>query len=366
MIMTTTIAPMMLDKIADLSQDGTKLVMEAAMALHYVARGANPDWINAAAQRRAVARIAEIITGGDWLMLSENRFLIQQCVTPYIFLRHQSGPLTAHEALLAYFRRHDTVMREQTPYRRLERRYLLAAIDGGDLPLLADQPVMDDAESVASFNRELGYGFTHAVFFTTDFGFRPRRDAFGAAVALCILAQAARRNDVDLALEAGIALLACDADAGDRDAGLAAIGLIIAANPQLIDPEPGADYHPKFVMDILRCLVWRRCRRDILAERPTRAAALPVARLGSVLAAMTAKDPGAMLDALRGYEDLSGHCGWLRRLIALRLDELGDQARARVLFEREFAHLGQRSPAVYPGLLARLDQFGAALAAPAA
>lgn len=365
MIMATAIAPEMLDRIDKLDQDATKLVMETAMALHYVARGADPDWIDRAAHHRAVARIAAIITGGDWLMLAENRFLIQQCITPYVFLRHHSGPLPAHEALLGYFRRCDTTMREQTPYRCLERRYLLAAIDGGDLPRLADQPIMGDAECVAAFNRELGYAFTHAAFFTTDFGFRPRRDPCAAAVALCVLAQAARRNDVDLAMEAAIAMLACDAGPADRDAALAAIGLLIAANPALTEPGDGADYHPKFVLDILRCLVWRRYRRDLLAERPARAGALPVARLGAVLVAMTGKDPGAMLDGLRGYEDLSGHCGWLRRLIALRLDELGDQARARVLFEREFAHLGQRSPAVYPGLLARLRTFGAVLAAPA-
>lgn len=349
------------------SGDHSKCLSELAMALHYTRR----DFPAGMVDETAAARLEDVIHARihepGWLRMVANDFVLHQCATPYIMLR--DSPRVAslrspvHEGLIEDLARTDRVMAEQTPYRALERPWLLAKTGHGCLPDWRHAAVMHDVERAYGFDRPMAYAFTHTFFYASDFGARRIDDPQLRGVALLLMAMAMARNDVDLFWECAICAVAqplrpaewaglCHmiAEVRDRNRFLFEVTLTGTA---LRDA-----YHPLLVHDILRGLVLARHGIDILTV-PQGAGAGPAGALGNLALALSRRDATAILHAYRLCEPED----WLARMVGGRLATLQALAERGVLFAREYAALGvgMADPDLHRTYARQVDEMRATL-----
>jgi hypothetical protein len=345
------------------SPGATKCVAELAMALHYLRRDMPGEKLDAGGWAAAAALVAARVETDAWLGLGANGFLVQQCVTPYLFLRDTVPPSRFHEALLADFFATDRAVQECTPYRRMERAWLLAKLGAGALPTWDGSPIMADAQAAYAFNRDLSYAFTHTVFFCTDFAGVRRPDPAVKTVAMMIAAQSHAAADVDLCFESAICLMSQDLTP-DELTGLVHLVSDLAQRHAVLFAARrlAEEYHPLFVHDILRGLLLRWHGIDIAQFVPTVPAG-PYAVLRDLAMALGGKDAGAMVRALAAAERAMGPQEVLRDALRDRLGFLERLSRRGALFEREFAWLGRRDDALYPTYADTVGQMLAGLRA---
>ena len=344
MIFTLTEFDPLLAEFPGHSGDHSKCLSELAMALHYIRRDYPEDLVDAAAAGRLEDAIHQRIHEADWLKMVANEFVLHQCATPYILLRESPrrealrSPL--YEGLIAEIAAEDRVMAEQTPYRALERPWLLARLGLGELPDWRGAAILRDMPRAYGFDRTMAYAFTYTVFYAGDFGARPMPDDELRGVALMLAAMARARNDVDLFWECAMCAVAqpltdaewrglCHmlAEVRDRNRFLFEVRLTGAALREA--------YHPMLVHDILRGMVLARRGVDILTV-PQGDGPGPVGALGDLAAALARRDAAAILQAHRRCAPAP----WLDRMVAGRLEALEALARRGVLFAREYAALG--------------------------
>jgi hypothetical protein len=244
-----------------------------AMAQHYIRRAYPPATLDQGAIARLEDEINLRINQDGWLRMMTNEFVLHQCATPYMFLkdslRAEILHSTAHEALIADIVAHDRMLWEITPYRRLERDWLLAKLGVAPLPEWCDAPVLKDARRAYGFDRMLAYAFTHGVFFAGDFGARSMEDPLIKGTAMLLTVQAKGRNDVDFLRECAICMITQPLSQAELDGLLRLFAISRDRNPCLFDPRlEGAGrreaYHPLLVHDILRGMMLARYGVDIL------------------------------------------------------------------------------------------------------
>lgn len=348
-----SIWPRLLPAFDPTTQEASKCAAEMAMALHFVLCTYPAAMIDMDAVAAVEAALLDRMGTDACLRLVTNPFLLAQGLTPYIFLRSEARRSPFHDGLLADFIETDRALRECTPYRAIERTYLLYKLGRGPLPDWDAAPVMTDIRAAWAFNRDLSYAFTHQVFFCTDFGCVLRPDPMVKAAAMLLAAQTHGANDVDLFWECCICLMTQPLSAGERDGLLHLLAGFEVGVPDLIATGDIRErYHPLAVRDILRGLVLRRFDVDIADCGPGNGPG-PFAALSDLALALPGKDAGAIVVALGRCPSLPG----LRIMARDRLRYLGDLARHGILFEREFASLSRRDPALYTVYSAQVTQL---------
>lgn len=326
------------------SGDHSKCLSELAMALHYVRRDLPPDLLDHAAIERLEDEIHARIHQDGWLRMITNEFVLHQCATPYIFLKDspRAGRLRSavYEGLIDDLAAEDRMVCETTPYRRLERQWLLARLGRAELPDWRGAPVLQDARRAYGFDRMMAYAFTHVVFFASDFGARPLRDPHIKGAAMILAVQAEARDDVDLFWECAICLADQPLDPGEL-AGL--VHLLARTRDKhsfLFDPKLAGTglreaYHPMLVHDILRGRMLARFGIDILTA-PAGDGPGPFAALAELANALARKDADKIL---RAWKDCPQE-DWLQDMVRRRLTALRALCERGVLFARELAALG--------------------------
>lgn len=332
------LAPALLDVFPPGDPGAAKCVAELALALHYARRDLPCDQDELARAERAVL---ERIHSDPYYAIVSNGFLIQQALTPYLFLRDAGHRSPFYEALMEIWREHDGTVRDAPPYRRMERAFLLHKAGWGAPDGLAGLPAVEDGKAAYAFDRDLGYAFTHTVFYATDFGRVRMPDDTAKGAAMVIAAEALGRNDIDLCLEACICLLSQDLTASEAEGLYGLIGGLCTRNARLFEARDlGREYHPLFVHDILRGGLLRRFGRDIAGAVPGDAG--PFADLTPMAAVLGGKDAARIARDAAAYSARWGDSPWLVRMASARIAELARLAAHGVLFEREFARMGQR------------------------
>jgi hypothetical protein len=358
-----TLWPRLFTAFREPSQSASKCVAELAMALHYLRRDYPSGALPEADLAQAESAIAERIASDDWLRLAGNGFLIQQCVTPYLFLRGQIPASRFYDGLIDDLAQTDRSVRECTPYRRLERAWLLFKLGQGPLPCWDNAPIMADIEAAQAFNRDLSYAFTHTVFFCTDFAGIRRPDPVIKTVALMIAAQSHAASDVDLFFECCICLMSQDLTASELMGLSHLIADICARHAILFEARRlEEEYHPLFVYDILRGLMLRWHQIDIAVLTPTGPDG-PYAALLALANALCGKDAGAIMGALARAGATGCSSDVLDRMVRARLSCLASLALHGALFEREFAVLDRRDDTLYPAYVAQISALLAGLPA---
>jgi hypothetical protein len=358
-----TLWPRLFAAFCEPSQTASKCVAELAMALHYLRRDYPSGALPEADLAQAESAIAERIASDDWLRLAGNGFLIQQCVTPYLFLRGQIPASRFHDGLIDDLAQTDRSVRECTPYRRLERSWLLFKLGQGPLPSWDNAPIMADVEAAQAFNRDLSYAFTHTVFFCTDFAGIRRPDPMIKTVALMIAAQSHAASDVDLFFECCICLMSQDLTAAELNGLLHLVADLSTRHAVLFEAHRlEEEYHPLFVYDILRGLMLRWHQIDI-AVLTSIGPDGPYEALLTLATALCGKDAGAIMRALAKARTAGCPHDVLHRMVEARLSCLASLARHGALFEREFAVLNRRDDTVYPAYVAEVSALLAGLSA---
>lgn len=338
----------LLATLPDHCADHSKALSEMAMALHYIRRDYPPEMLDQAAIARLEDEIDARIHQDGWLRMMTNEFVLHQCATPYIFVKDSPRAALlhspAHEALIADIIAHDRMLWETTPYRRLEREWLLAKLGEGPLPEWRDAPVFKDARRAYGFDRMLAYAFTHVVFFAGDFGARAMEDPLIKGAAMLLTVQAEERNDVDLFWECAICMITQPLSQAELDGLLHLLAVTRDRNCFLFDPRlEGAGlreaYHPLLVHDILRGMMLARFGVDIMEVKAGNGPG-PLGPLLTLANALGRKDAGQILRALATCEQEE----WLCDMVRMRLQALQDLARVGALFARECLALGQSVP----------------------
>lgn len=352
--------PRLLAEVDFATSVGTKCLTELAMALNYIRKSFPPDLAPAAQIAAAEAAIAARLGEDARLRMISNAFLTAQCAAPYVFLSAGARTSRFYDALVADMGAHDRSLRESTPYRRIERDYVLYQAGLRALPDWTDAPIMHDAAAAYAFDRDLAYAFTHTVFYCTDFAQVPRPDPFVKGAAMLLTAEAFGRADVDLFWECCICLMAQDLDAAE----LAGLQHLLAEMAEKVEPMFGAGdlmlhYHPLLVYDILHGLMVQRHGIDI--DIPRFSGPGPFGPLAALRQALNGKDGPAILAA---YEACAP-APWAAQMVRGRLGQLTDLAARHILFEREFLAMGRSDPQLYDayqdqiaGLMQRLTALG--------
>ncbi|MBP9181879.1 MAG: hypothetical protein KBF78_02005 [Fuscovulum sp.] len=323
---TLDLAPLVLERLAAPSPEATKAVAELAMAADFLGQVHGPVPPLCALAQRLAARLAD----DAHLALLGHPFLIGQALTPYVFLRRLGVTLPPWERVLRDWAVARPVLREATPYRRMEVAYLRAKCGLQPLPGWQGAAILRDARRAWAFNRELSYAFTHVVLFATDFAAIRRPDPFVRGVGRMLLAEALERSDVDLVWELALCLLTQDLAPQDLAEVVGAAAAMRAGFGGLTDPAGVAvTYHPVLVHDILAARLWQHHGID-LAAAP--AADLPgLAALEVFRRALAGKDAAAMV-AAHAALPLEP---WAQAMLRDRLAEVRRSSRARTLFLRE-------------------------------
>ena len=342
MIHSLTLAPRLMAEIAFPSPTATKVMAELAMALHFFRQSYPGDMLDPAALAAAEAALTARLTSDAHLALLANPFLTAQALTPYIFLRGAIAPLPPFEALLAELVREDASLREATPYRRMERGYLLAKLGRAALPCWRGAAILHDARRAWAFNRDATYAFTHTVLFATDFAAVQRPEPFVKGIALMALAQAHAAADLDLFWELAVCLMSqpldphelaglCHmaADLRDRHRGLFQADDLAAA------------YHPVLVHDILRGRLLARHGIDLWTVAAAADGRYPA--LLNLSRALGGKDASRIAAAHAALPS----AGWSDAMTRDRLSQLRHLARREVLFLRELGPGHASQPELY-------------------
>lgn len=322
------------------------------MALHYIAKFAPKDVLPAAQTDELREALFKYIHKDNFLRMLNNYFLLQQHITPYVFIRC-NGPLsTYYEHLLRVFYDHDLAVQECFHYRSLERGHLLYKLGKAPLPEINDCPILKDARQMQFFNRDLSYAFTHTLLYATDFSDYPHPDGLLKDCCMLLMAKSFDANDIDLFLESCICFLSQDITDTERNDMLAMISGIRSQNIILFTASNViSDYHPLLVHDILRALILRRFKVDILSEAKQCGQQGPISDLTRLLNALKGKNPNEINNILVDYIRRWGNRPFIINIVQHKLNLLATLAKEEVLFQREFSLLGQKNLDIYSEFL---------------
>lgn len=358
MIHSLTLAPRLMAEISFPSPTATKVMAELAMALHFFRQSYPMALLDAKALAKAEADLTARLTSDAHLALLANPFLVAQALTPYIFLRDAIAPLPSCEALLAELVREDASLREATPYRRMERGYLLAKLGRTPLPGWRGAAILHDARRAWAFNRDATYAFTHTVLFATDFAAVQRPDPFVKGISLMALAQAHAAADLDLFWELALCLMS-QTLAPDELAGLCHLAADLRDRYVSLfrADDLEAAYHPLLVHDILRGRLLARHGIDLWTVAA--AADGPFPALLILSRALNGKNAGRIESAHAALP----RNAWSDVMVRDRLTQLRRLARREVLFLREIGPDQTPDPSLYPDYTRQISQSLARLAA---
>lgn len=344
------------------SQDAAKCIAETAIALSFLRRHAPDGTLPAGAAARVADGIHGLLHSDGFLRLVVNGFVVQQCITPYVFLRGTIPVSPFHEALIDDFREYDRAVAEAMPYRRMERAFLLHELGEGPLPDWTGAPIFADALQAATFNRDMAYAFTHTVLYATGFGGIARPDDWVKGVAQLLAAKSLGEDDLDLFLECALCLMSQPVDAAELADLVAMIASAQARNLVMMQtPDAPRHYHPLLVHDMLWALMLRNHGIDIRTAAPAAAGPGPLCDLQGLAAALAGKDAARIGALHRAHRMSYGARPWLDRLVRHRLATLRSLAARHVLFARELATLGADAPQVYSDYLCGCDALLAGL-----
>jgi hypothetical protein len=365
------IAQLALDGAEPGTQDEMKRVAETAMCLHYI-RAMSPRLADT--QKADIAalqdRLMAALHADAFLRLTVNPFLLQQAVTPYIFLRADGAQSPYYEALLETFFANDLAVREGYHFRALERSYLMWKAGKGPRPRDFAAPIMTDALQIYAFNRDLGYALTHTVLYSTDFGLESDADADVTGALLMLAAEALGRNDTDLCMEALLALTSQAPDASVVAAIVQVTARLQEDNLILFAArDGGADYHPIFVHQMLCARIQALTGRDVRQIRADTLLTDQIHALVPLISALALKDGAAIHAAYHAFCVDHAPVAFVDKVVSDRLDYLRSLAQRQVLFEREFSSVGRRDIRLYDeylGQIAACHHAHPALGAPVA
>lgn len=330
------------------SKDDAKRISELAIAQHYVERLYLGKLSHPDKMEKLKSAIFTFIHSPEYLSQLSNPFLLQPYLTPYIFLRGQGWMSDHFENLLPMFLQNDFTVKQCYPYRRLERQHLLYRLGEDTLGAALLPEARADALQAYTYNRDLSYAFTHAVFYLTDFGLLERSDHLIKDVASLIMVMSYERNDVDLFYEACLCLLSQPVSQDDISDMLFMISDFAGTNEHLGQHgDMHKDYHPLLVYDILRGLCLRNHNIDIATAEVVENAEGPILSLREILKALPGKQVAEIVDSYSLYKQKWGPRPFIEEMISHRLDFLSGLAEQQVLFEYEFSKLGQYNPAIY-------------------
>ena len=330
------------------SQEDSKRIAELSMALHYVQKFYPPDAYSDVHVQKLQSSILDYIHCEGYLKLLGNYFLLQQHITPYVFIRSEKTISRYFEGLLKIFQQFDLSVQESFPYRSLERNHLLYKIGSHPISVSFESKIVADALQIQSFNRDLSYAFTHTVFYSTDFSDLQIVNQKIKDCSKILIAQSFNANDIDLFLESCICLLSQDISKDEFEDMIALIHDIELRNVLLFEcGNIAEDYHPLFVHDILRGLIQRRFDCDINCPVNSQKNKGPIRSLWEISIALKGKDPTRILEIYSEYAELWGRMSFLEKIIDHKINMLNAFACQEVLFEREFSHLGQYSYELY-------------------
>ena len=337
------------------SQEDSKRIAELSMALHYITKFTPKDALHLTGSDELRAAVYKYIHKDAFLKMLNNYFLLQQHITPYVFIRGHDLSSKYYENLLRIFRDHDLSVQECFHYRSLERTHLLYKLDKGPLPGINDWPVLKDARQLQYFNRDMSYALTHSLLYATDFSDHVHPDGLLKDCCMLLMAQSFDANDIDLFLESCVCFLSqhiTDAECNDM---LAMISRMRSQNNLLfLASNVVSDYHPLLVHDILRALVLRRFQVDILSEAKLGREQGPISGLCRILIALKGKDPTEINSLSTAYMRIWGERPFLTNILLHKLNLLSALAMEEVLFQRELTLLGQENPGIYSAFLQQI------------
>ncbi len=338
------------------SQKDSKRIAELSMALHYIAKFTPTDALPATGNDDLRVAIYKYIHKDTFLKMLNNYFLLQQHITPYVFIRGHGLSSTYYENLLRIFHDHDLAVQECFHYRSLERGHLLYKLGKAPLPAINGCPILKDARQLQFFNRDMSYALTHTLLYATDFSDHLHPDGLLKDCCMLLMAQSFDANDIDLFLETCVCFLSQHITDAERNDMLAMISGMRSQNILLFTAsDVTSDYHPLLVHDILRALVLRRFKVDILSEAKQGREQGPISGLSLILKALKGKDPAEINTLSAAYMRTWGERPFLANILQHKLNLLSALAKEEVLFQRELSLLGQENPGIYPAFLQQLN-----------
>lgn len=338
------------------SQEDSKRIAELSMALHYILKFYEPNAYSSQDVKKIQYAISDYIHSENYLKLLGNSFLLQQHITPYIFIRSENLRSQYFEGLIKVFQEFDHSVQESFPYRALERNHLLYKLNSSPISTSFQGHIFSDTLQIQSFNRDLSYAFTHTVFYSTDFSDLHIDNKQVKDCSKILIAQSFSANDIDLFLEACICFLSQEISKNEFDDMIAMIHEIQLKNVLLFEcKDITEDYHPLFVHDILRGLILRRFNFDITSINKSENTQGPIRSLGEISIALKGKDPEKILELYSEYSKYWDRMPFLEKIINQKILTLKTLANKEVLFEREFTYLGKHNFDIYSEYLEKLE-----------
>ncbi len=340
------------------SQEDSKRIAELSMALHYIRRLYLENSYSVVDIDKIQKGILDYIHTDGYFSLLDNNFLLQQNITPYVFIRNKNTRSDYFEGLLEVFKRSDLSVQESFPYRALERNHLLYKIGLQPITISFESQIFIDALQIQSFNRDLSYAFTHTVFYSTDFSDQQLPNQKVKDCCKILMAKSFNDNDIDLFFEICICLLSQKISKDELKDMITLIQEIKTRNLLLFEcSDITKDYHPLFVHDILRGLMLKKFDLDISAKEIHKVKGGPIRSLSNIIILLKGKDPEKILNEYLVYSKSWGRMFFLEKIIRHKLKSLNLFACHNVLFEREFLHLGQYNFNLYDKYQEKLSKL---------
>jgi len=326
----------------------SKKIAELSIGLYYAQKFFTAENYSLSQAHNLQDKIFAYIHNPAYINLLSNYFLLQQHITPYVFIRDDKLQSPYFEGLLKTFQNHDLTTQENFPYRTLERNHLLYILGIRPITISLNSPVVCDALQIQSFNHTLSYALTHTIFYSTDFSSILTPNQTIKDYCKILMAQCFYANDIDLFLEVCICFLSQNISKTELKDMLALIHDLQLKNYSLFHcSDVSKDYHPLIVHDILRGLVLKRFRFDIMNAPASDQENGPIRSLWPITEALGGKDSTKISTTYAAYAKTWGPLATLEKIIKHKFILLNELAKNKVLFEREFSHLGRRDNIIY-------------------
>jgi len=269
----------------------SKKIAELSIGLYYAQKFFTAENYSLSQAHNLQDKIFAYIHNPAYINLLSNYFLLQQHITPYVFIRDDKLQSPYFEGLLKTFQNHDLTTQENFPYRTLERNHLLYILGIRPITISLNSPVVCDALQIQSFNHTLSYALTHTIFYSTDFSSILTPNQTIKDYCKILMAQCFYANDIDLFLEVCICFLSQNISKTELKDMLALIHDLQLKNYSLFHcSDVSKDYHPLIVHDILRGLVLKRFRFDIMNAPASDQENGPIRSLWPITEALGGKD----------------------------------------------------------------------------
>lgn len=336
------------------SQEDSKCIAELSMALHYIKKFYPTSAYSQRHMQKLEKELFQYIHSDGYLRLLSNYFLLQQHITPYVFLRSPTLQSSYYEGLIKVFQKNDLIAQESFPYRSLERNHLLYKLGVQPITISFDAPIFIDALQIQSFNRALSYAFTHTLFYSTDFSNLHTPSQAVKEYCKFLLIQSFKANDIDLFMEVCICFLSQDINQAEQDDMCCLLKEIKQKNLEFFQyTDIKKQYHPLLVHDILYGVLHQKIGDTNTPKNTYKKG--PVRCLEPLVKALRGKDANAIISTYLSYSKAHGRIKPLEEIIDKKMDILESLAHGKVLFEREFVNLGERNELLYSQYIHQLD-----------